>query len=128
MIGASVRTIGTKRAMTIANGPRCSKKTCASSRYFCLRNRAFGLNIAVPMLRPIQYPTWPPRTAAMGMNTSNCHSWKLMTSPPPSASAAVPAANMPATNSSESPGRTGNSTPDSTKITTSSPTSAHVPK
>ena len=35
---------------------------------------------------------------------------------------------MPATNSSESPGRIGNSTPDSTKMTTSSPTSAQVPK
>jgi hypothetical protein len=35
---------------------------------------------------------------------------------------------MPATNSSESPGRIGNSTPDSTKITTSRPTRAQPPK
>ena len=42
--------------------------------------------------------------------------------------AAVPAASMPATNSSVSPGSTGNSTPDSTKMTTSRPTSAQVPK
>lgn len=32
---------------------------------------------------------------------------------------------MPAVNSSESPGRNGNSRPDSTKTTTATPTSAH---
>src|ERR1700759_2333055 len=61
--------------------------------------------------------------AAIGMNTSSCQSWKLACP-----AAAVPAASTPPTNKSVSPGRTGNSTPDSTKITTSSPTSAHVPK
>jgi hypothetical protein len=54
VIGARVRTIGTNRASTMANGPRCSKNAWASSRYRCLSTRAFGLNIEVPMLRPIQ--------------------------------------------------------------------------
>ena len=69
--------MGTNRAITIANGPRCSKNACASSRYRCLRMRAFGLNIEVPMPRPTQYPTWPPATAAMGMKTRSCQSAKL---------------------------------------------------
>src|SRR6476619_7103546 len=123
VIGARVRTIGTNRAITIAKGPRCSKNAWASTRYFCLRNRASGLNIAVPTYRPMKYPTCPPRIAAIGMKTSSCHSWNSACP-----AAAVPAASMPATNSSVSPGSTGNSTPDSTKITTSSPTNAQAPK
>jgi hypothetical protein len=61
--------------------------------------------------------------AAIGMKTSSCHNWKLAWP-----AAAVPAASIPATNSSVSPGSTGNRTPDSTKMTTSRPTMAHAPK
>ena len=63
------------------------------------------------------------------MNNSSCHSWKFTSATLPSADAVeMPAASIPATKSSESPGRIGNSTPDSTNTTTSSPINAHVPK
>ena len=67
------------------------------------------------MTLPIQYPTWPPSDGGdrdedqqlpereVGLDGGPC--------------AAVPAANMPATNSSVSPGSTGNNTPDSTNMT-----------
>ena len=62
---------------------------------------------AGPTLRPKAYPTWSPRNAATKMPASRTQSGTPNDTSPASgkASAKVPAATIPAMNSSESPGR-----------------------
>ena len=51
----NVRTIGTKRARTMARAPYLSKNSCVLSTYSCLNSFESGLlNSAGPAFAPIQ--------------------------------------------------------------------------
>ncbi len=117
-MGAKVRTMGTKRARTIALGPYFSMKSWAFSKFSCLKSLELGrLKSFGPRNLPIMYPTWSPMTAASTIRVHTSHSGWLMYWPS--------ATKRPAVNSSESPGRNAKS-PDSAKTMSRMPGRANV--